>query len=179
MAFLFMPRISRVAPRGRVSSQSRLRLASAPFQAFRNLTLPRSKGRTRSGQVETVVVSDPVLVRWDCSLFSTLPASALVLPYTYSQFRTRFNILVRDVGLPSGTWSSHSLRRGGATHLFRCSASLDRVTMHGRWASVRTARIYISEAVAVATSIRSTAAQSALISQWGIFLQRRLAVFRA
>ena len=44
-------------------------------------------------------------------------------------------------------FTGHGFRRGGATHAFRSSGSLDRVQMLGRWACARTCKSYIDEAL--------------------------------
>jgi hypothetical protein len=40
-------------------------------------------------------------------------------------------------------WTSHSLRRGGATELLRLGVSLPDIMLHGRWLSARSAREYL------------------------------------
>ena len=50
------------------------------------LSLPTSKGFSRTGNVESVVFSDPVLIRWFSSILSTLPLNRPVLGLTYPQF---------------------------------------------------------------------------------------------
>ena len=47
----------------------------------------------------------------------------------------------------------YSLRRGGATTLFRATGSLDVVSVRGRWGNVLTARRYIDDGVATMASI--------------------------
>ena len=42
----------------------------------------------------------------------------------------------------------YSLRRGGATHLFRETGNFDVVVARGRWAQISTARQYINESMA-------------------------------
>ena len=50
----------------------------------------------------------------------------------------------------------YSLRRGGATELWRTTANLDAVVMAGRWRHATTARIYVSDGLAVLAEIRLT-----------------------
>ena len=52
------------------------------------------------------------------------------------------------IGFPKGKYKPYSMRRGGATLLFKLSQSYDHVTQRGRWAHARTACIYINEAQA-------------------------------
>jgi len=50
------------------------------------------------------------------------------------------------LAFPGARLTPYSFKRGGASHLFELSGSYDRVVQQGRWASVSTARIYISDA---------------------------------
>ena len=47
----------------------------------------------------------------------------------------------------------YSLRRGGATFWFGRHQSLDRLLIQGRWASQKTARIYLNEGLAMLASM--------------------------
>ena len=127
------------------------------------LTLPRSKGESRTGVPESVVVSDALLVRFGNSVFRSLRPGELLLPFAYPRFLALFRSRLSAAGVPPGVWSLHSLRRGGATHLFSSTFSFDRVTVIGRWSQVRTARIYINEALALLSSIRETPQHSRLL----------------
>ena len=49
---------------------------------------------------------------------------------------------VRELGFP-GHWTSHGLRRGGATELFRKNISLNAIAQQGRWLSERSMREYL------------------------------------
>lgn len=66
-----------------------------------------------------------------------------------ASFRRLFSEAARRCHLQEWEFKPYSLRRGGATEDFRSHGQLDRTTVRGRWASSRTARIYINESVAV------------------------------
>ena len=55
----------------------------------------------------------------------------------------------------------YSWRRGGASADFRAHGSMEKTLLRGRWASVRTARLYVQDAVAEATTLGLTVAQRA------------------
>ena len=78
----------------------------------------------------------------------------LLLPFPYPRFLAVFRSTLAASGVSPGVWSLHSLRRGGATHLFASISSFGRVAQVGRWAQVRTARIYVNESLALLSSIR-------------------------
>ena len=116
-----------------------------------------------------MVVSDPLLVRFGDFVFSSLRPGELLLPFAYPRFLALFRSVLSSSGVPPGTWSLHSLRRGGATDLFTSTSSFDRVAQIGRWAQVRTARIYINESLALLTSIRELPSHT---RRMGIFTRR-------
>lgn len=62
-----------------------------------------------------------------------------------ARFRKIFNIYLVLMGLSSRLFKPYSLRRGGATHLFHISGAYSVVEAKGRWASSRTAKLYIDE----------------------------------
>ena len=61
--------------------------------------------------------------------------------------RRKFKTCVEDIGLQNHNLQLYSLRRGGATELFRSSGSLHEVAERGRWRNLRTARIYVDAAL--------------------------------
>ena len=69
-------------------------------------------------------------------------------------FRRCFRQLVDGLSLNNLLLKPYSMRRGGATSLFRGTNSLDVVVLKGRWATQRTARIYVN------TSLLDIAAHS-------------------
>lgn len=66
--------------------------------------------------------------------------------------RSRYKTLLLESKLPEG-FSFYPLRRGGATHAFRMSNNLSTVCLVGRWSHEKTARIYITDALAQLTDI--------------------------
>ena len=55
---------------------------------------------------------------------------------------------------------TYSLRRGGATHQLLLTQSLPAVCLQGRWAAVKTARVYFTEAQARLTELSVGAAHA-------------------
>ena len=114
-------------------------LSFAPGGRRCHISLPRTKGTSRSGGVEGVTVDDPVLVR----LLQMITAGKLpgdsVMALTPAHYRIVFKAAVQAVGLPH-TFQPYSLRRGGATWHFRLHGNIG-VTMEiGRWTNMSTCR---------------------------------------
>ena len=71
-------------------------------------------------------------------------------------------------------WRLYSLRRGGATDEFATNGNYDLLTERGRWASVRTAKIYVNQAMAELSTIQTTAAQMRTQNHYAQFLANLL-----
>ena len=65
-----------------------------------------------------------------------------LLPATYKRVSSGFARACRVLGL-SGVWTTHSLRRGGATELLTQQVPVEDIMTYGRWASVASARLYL------------------------------------
>ena len=57
------------------------------------LSLPASKGFSRTDNIESVVFTDPVLIRWFAPLISALPLRSPIMGMTYAQFSSIFRQL--------------------------------------------------------------------------------------
>ena len=85
-------------------------------------------------------------------------------------FRARFARLVHEAGLPKCNWKPYSLRRGGATTDFLHHGQLDRTMVHGRWASAKTARLYIDDAVSMQAQLVVTCQQHRTMTKWAAWV---------
>ena len=99
--------------------------------------------RTTPQDVPVYKVNDKTLcpVYWLLHLFKRFPrpsSSPLFAvdshPMPYSEFAINFNKLVRRSGIV-GKFSSHSLRRGGATFMAHHGCSLQEIKSRGNWKS--------------------------------------------
>eukprot|EP00959_Pyramimonas_sp_CCMP1952_P347621 7281349-Pyramimonas_sp.AAC.1 len=77
----------------------------------------------------------------------------------------------RPVGLEDHGFALYSIRRGGATHDFSYHGSLDRSIVRRRWSNSRTARIYITEGLAVLGEQRLLPASKDALSTAATFWQ--------
>ena len=100
---------------------------------------------TKRGVHQKIVLSDPSLLRWFAFYdrhARTADDMCRYVPISYNVFTRWF----RKAALQLGSeieWSSHSLRRGGATELQRRQVPLPDIMLAGRWASSRSAREYL------------------------------------
>ena len=101
---------------------------------------------------ESVQVKLPWLVKLLAASLKANPIGALGGPSWL--FRQKFDKITTAAGLQGFGFRPYSLRRGGATELWRTTANLDAVVMAGRWRHATTARIYVSDGLAVLAEIR-------------------------
>ena len=142
-----------------------------PSQTLGVLTLPSTKSGNRFGYVESVSVTEKTLLRFIAKGKQRFPPEALLISDTPCRFRDIFDNAVTHANLLEGLWKPYSLRRGGATQHFRDSGSMDATCLRGRWAHLVTCRIYVNDANATLTELRTTACQQL----WHGLLKRRLA----
>eukprot|EP00435_Cladocopium_sp_Y103_P018568 s1259_g4.t1 len=112
------------------------------------VSLGMTKGGKRQGAAESVILGyEPavhLVKRW-----KQLATLATPLVRSSAHWRKLFNECLTSLGIEDFMFRPYSLRRGGATYWFGKHQSLDRLLVQGRWASQRTARIYINEGLAM------------------------------
>ena len=109
------------------------------------LCLPVTKSGARSGAPEMVTLDDPELGKRIINFCASLPTSALVCNIGYIEFRAFFAEAMAHLRVEHLLLRPYSIRRGGASFDFLTFGSLERTISRGRWASIKTAKIYINE----------------------------------
>ena len=101
--------------------------------------------KTKTGSNQFVVVRNPavaVLVRGLLKITSK-QLNAPLFPFTSDQYRRLFKKVCAKIGL-SDRYVPHSLRHGGATHLFMAeNMTVENIMVVGRWAALKSAKRYI------------------------------------
>jgi integrase len=69
------------------------------------------------------------------ALFSVPGASKKLIPVSYANFQKFLKNIVSLVGIDSTNFSTHSFRRGGATHAFDSNVPSELIKSHGDWSS--------------------------------------------
>eukprot|EP00438_Fugacium_kawagutii_P028087 Skav223936 [mRNA] locus=scaffold2593:648325:649230:+ [translate_table: standard] len=107
------------------------------------ITLANTKTSRKAHQ--TLVIQNKQLCRLFARLIAELPKGKI---WTFQPrgFRLCFAALLHHIGADPCHFTVYSIRRGGATHSYVESRSLDYVTVQGRWKDIRTARIYLDDA---------------------------------
>lgn len=146
-----------------------------PGKPIAVINLCETKVSGRRAMNEAVTLSQPHLVKQIAAWKSSVLSTSFLVPLSAHAFRAAFRDALKFCGLPQA-FKPYSLRRGGATHAFKMTGSYSQVCQAGRWASERTARIYISDSVAASVEISTTLPSKALRIQnlfWERVLERR------
>ena len=89
--------------------------------------------------------------------------------YSPQSFRNSFRKHLIRFDLTKHEFRPYSLRRGGATHLFQRTGSMEAALLQGRWGSSRVARIYISDALSFLPGLTFTQTAVQMLRQWDPF----------
>ena len=92
--------------------------------------------------------------------------------FSASSFRNTFNWYLNYFQLGPHGFRPYSLRRGGATHIFQVTGSMEVALVKGRWGSSRVARVYISDGMSFLPSLTFSRASRDLINHWNPFYQQ-------
>ena len=110
------------------------------------ITLKDTKIGSRTGAVEQTSTSEKWLVPRLKLLLSQRAPGDRLMSMPPHRFRKLFNEGRKAIGLPA-SYSPYSLRRGGATALFRQTGSYNIVSTKGRWSTEKAMRGYINTAL--------------------------------
>ena len=127
------------------------------------IVLRETKTGKRLNVVESVTVECSItcnMLRRLCQ--DKLPGDRLLAEST-AAYRKQFKKALKVLYLDEGRHSPYSLRRGGATHDFRSHGRIGNILIRGKWASTRSARIYITEGLASLAQLETTSTQARLM----------------
>ena len=121
----------------------------------------------RRGAAESVTVDLPWLAVALKALAVNRLASDSVIDMNMTTFRRLFREAMIAFNCSDWGFTPYSLRRGGATEMWRQTGALSRVTLRGRWAHASTARIYVNDGLATLAELRlPLQPQEALNTAW-------------
>jgi integrase len=120
---------------------------------------------TKRGRQQKCVIEDKVAVRL-LRLFAARRAlrDGSLFDLTYGQFSRRLGRACAVLGLGALAFTTHSLRRGGASTMLLEGASVETICLVGRWASTSSARLYILRGEVFLQSVRKDFANALQLS---------------
>lgn len=124
------------------------------------ISLPNTKSGTRNNAAEMVQLHDHMTLETVREVIllrkATNNARTPLWDYSGQAFRDKFAHHLRRFHLSNHCFRPYSMRRGGATHLFQATGSMETVMLKGRWNSPKVAKIYISDALSYLPSMTFT-----------------------
>ena len=137
------------------------------------VTLLATKTGKRDAAAETVAFDDPftlmalqeTLTLKKSQGFDNVP----LWNHSAQNFRNKFTFYMKRFHLLSHAFRPYSLRRGGATHLFQISGSMELALLKGRWQSARVAKIYLTDGLSFLPGLTFSADSKAMLKAWEPF----------
>ena len=132
----------------RISEALKLKISDVFFSTeATRLVVILVLSQTKRGRDQRVVIANAEVVAWLRVVLHRRESEGarkdmLLLPTSYKKVATSFSKACTLLQVP-GHWTTHSLRRGGATEMLIQQYSLETIMEFGRWASVSSARLYL------------------------------------
>jgi integrase len=119
----------------------------------------------KTGRNQSVIVDNPAIAALVVWLRSHTADDQPLLGASAARFREEFKKAAADLNLDP-TFVPHSLRHGGASHMFAKHKHVEDIAGRGRWASTKSARHYIQSfrALAMLTKVPAALACSAEVA---------------
>ena len=135
--------------------------------------------KTKTGNNKSVDVMDPSVVALVRELVRDTEPGQLLFPVTTASYRRSFKRVCSSLGL-SPLYVPHSCRHGGATRLYHVMRwPMEDIMTRGRWASTKSARLYIQSSVALLLSMTIPPAVGALAVKFAKDPMKFISIARA
>ena len=119
--------------------------------------------QTKKGIPDIVSICDPFVAKVVAERLKVGKPSDYFVDVPPQRGRVLLGVALLFLGLEDCEFRWYSLRRGGATHWFQKTGSMDSTLKRGRWEAPRTAKLYITEGtLALVDSVLSDATKVAM-----------------
>ena len=112
------------------------------------ISLGLTKSGKRQGAAESVTVYNEDLCRRLFQWKEIKPGATVIAGPSFA-WRQKFSTTLEKLNFHKWDFRPYSLRRGGATEMFKNEGTFDHLMIVGRWQSIRTARLYVNEGLSV------------------------------
>ena len=134
------------------------------------LSLKDTKTGLRNAAQETVALDDPLALEMLRALKAIKSSQGLdnvpIWTKSHQSFRNEFAFHCKKFRLQEFNFRPYSLRRGGATHIFQESGSMELALLKGRWSSTKVAKIYLSDGLSYLPGLTFSAETRRLLRFW-------------
>ena len=137
------------------------------------ISLPNTKSGSRNNAAEMVQVDDVMTLETVREVIllrkATNNLKTPLWDYSGQAFRDKFAHHLRRFHLTNHQFRPYSMRRGGATHLFQITGSMEAAMLKGRWGSPKVAKIYIADALSYLPAMTFTDYARSMLKLWNPF----------
>ena len=134
------------------------------------VSLRNTKSGVRHNAREAIHFDDMITIETVRTLlqvkFRTNTSAGPLWSQSPKLFRARFKQICDIFFLAAFRFRPYSLRRGGATHLFQVTKSMEAALVKGRWQSSHVARIYISDALSYLPKMTMSLDSKKMLNQY-------------
>ena len=139
------------------------------------IALPITKIGRRRGAQEICTIDDPSIGQLVQRALRRRRPGERLIDCGIERFRRLFHEAALACECHTLGLQPYSMRRGGATFDFLAHGDVLRTVQRGRWADLKTAKIYVTDGAAVMAQLRLSALQVARCAHFSDVLQRVLA----
>lgn len=134
------------------------------------LSLRDTKTGTRNAAQETVNVDDDLSLEILRAMIQLKKDQGLdkvpIWTRSAQAFRNEFRHHCKIFDMELHLFRPYSMRRGGATHLFQCTGSMEAALLKGRWSSSKVAKIYLQDGLSYLPGMTFTSKAKAMLHEW-------------
>ena len=141
------------------------------------ISLRNTKTGLRNAAQETVAFEDDLALEVIRALIEIKSRQVLhkvpIWTKSAQAFRNEFAHHCKKFLLEEYKFRPYSLRRGGATHLFQMTGSMEMALLKGRWSSTKVAKIYLSDGLSYLPGLTFSKDTRKLLKLWDPINQLR------
>lgn len=100
--------------------------------------------KTKTGNNQGALIDDPNVILILLDIIKQTPNGQQLFPYRGYHLRNLLQQTAKEIGIDN-TYVFHSLRHGGATHMWRTTQDIEKIRIRGRWKQAMTARHYVQD----------------------------------
>ena len=134
------------------------------------ISLKDTKTGLRNAAQETVSFEDHITLEFVRALIEVKEKQNLqrvpIWMRSAQSFRNIFAHHCKRFGLEAYNFRPYSLRRGGATHLFQATGSMEMALLKGRWSSSKVAKIYLSDGLSFLPGMTFSQNSKEMLKKW-------------
>jgi hypothetical protein len=128
-------------------------------------------GQTKRGLEDKVVIGNPWAVAWIKQFVgkhrTMLAPLDRIVGCSYNTMQRWMRRAFQALGFEGDDWTSHGLRRGGATDLYMSGMPLTDLMLFGRWLAPRSCREYLRKGEVALRGLKYTTVQEHALEKFG------------